>query len=76
MSTLLSYGEYSDAFSVKLCKTYEFESDIRFNLKCMYMTKPEIMMFSMFVMTVMFFAYLIRIFEIPYYRAIENPVFD
>ena len=36
-STALSYGEYSDAFSIKLCKAYHFESDIRFNLKCMYL---------------------------------------
>jgi len=33
-------------------------------------------MFTMFVLTVLFFAYLIRIFEAPYYRGIKNPVFD
>ena len=39
--TGLNYGEYSDAFSKKICKSYGFEADFRFTFKCLYILNPE-----------------------------------
>lgn len=66
MGTFVNYGEFSDAYSKKLCKSYGFESDIRFSVKCLYITAPEATVFWVFTMTVLIFAYILRIYEVPY----------
>ena len=42
MRTCLHQCEYADAFSLKINKSYGFESaGISYNFKCIYLTSPE-----------------------------------
>jgi len=62
---------------MKISKCYGFESaDVSYNLKCLYNTKPELTLGTMFVGTISIFAYIIRIAEIPHSRACGSNVFD
>jgi len=76
MRTWLNQGEYSDTFSVKLCKSYGVESGMKFSLKCLYQTKTEGTVTLLFVWTIIIFSYLVRIFEVPAYRNLASPSFD
>jgi len=76
MRTILNFGEYSDAFSKMLCKSYGFESGLKFAIKCHYILKPEQTVITMFFLTVCVYAYIIRIFEMPYFRSKGHAVFD
>ena len=74
--TMLNYSDYMDAFSKKLCKSYGFNTGVRFTIKCLLMTKPEQTVMYMFFGTVLISAYLIRIFEMPLFRSSGQPIFD
>jgi len=75
---VLSYCEFMDAFSKKICRGYGFETGVKFTIKCQIMINPESTVMCIFFATVFIFAYLIRIFEMPYFRASKpgDPVFD
>jgi len=74
--TMLGLGEYADSFSQRLCLAYKCEQDMRFSIKVLYSTDPEKIVSWIFMFTVLVFAYLIRIFELPYYRATSDATFD
>lgn len=61
-----NYSVYTDALSKKVCKQYGFTAGIRFAIKCKLLIQPEQAVCIMFVSTVCLFAYLVRIFELPY----------
>ncbi|TNV86090.1 hypothetical protein FGO68_gene2365 [Halteria grandinella] len=67
----INYSTYTDQHAKKVVsENYSFNPDVRFVMKCYITRSPEwtvtvILAFSVFVI-----AYLLRIFEIVYYRAI------
>ena len=63
---LFSYSMYTDAYSKKLCNSYGFSGGTRFVLKSMMLLEPGKSVVFLFVFSVLIFAYLIRIFELPY----------
>lgn len=68
LRTSFNYSIYTDAVSRKICRSYGFTSDLKFAIKCKLLIDPEQAVCIMFVGTVCIFAYLIRIFELPYLR--------
>ena len=66
---VLNYCEFMDAFSKKICRGYGFETGVKFTIKCQLIINPESTVMYIFFATVFIFAYLIRIFEMPYFRA-------
>ena len=72
ISTFENYTQYSDPISLKVCYNYGFKSDSTFALKCQLATDPSGTIIRMFVITVTVLAYVLRIFEIPFYRANET----
>jgi len=72
----LNYCDFLDAFSKKICRSYGFESGVFYTIKCLMVINPEKTVLYIFFGTILFFAYVVRIFEVPYYREIGNPVFD
>ena len=66
--TCFNYSIYTDALSKKVCKSYGFNSDVKFAIKCKLLVDPEVTVSIMFIGTVCIFACLVRIFELPYYR--------
>ena len=63
---LFSYSIYTDAFSKKICNSYGFSSGTRFVLKSKMLLEPGKSVMYLFTMSVLIFAYLIRLFELPY----------
>ena len=49
---------------------------MKFSLKCLYLTKTEATVTLLFIWTIIIFAYLVRIFEVPAYRTSGTPSFD
>lgn len=68
LRSIFNYSIYTDAYSKKLCKSYGFSAGVRFTFKCQMIINPEWTVFIMFMATVLILGYLMRIFEIPYYR--------
>lgn len=66
--TSFNYSIYTDALSKKICKAHGFDAGFKFAVKCKLLIDPEETVFIMFFGTVCIFAYLVRIFEIPYLR--------
>ena len=73
---VLNYCDFLDAFSKKICRSYGFESGVFYTIKCLMVINAEKTVLYIFFSTILFFAYVVRIFEVPYYREIGNPVFD
>ena len=67
-----SQAKYADPISMKICHFYGFRSDSIFAFKCQLAMDPSRTVAKMFVIIVTVLAYLLRIFEIPYYRANET----
>ena len=66
--SFINYSIYTDAYSKKLCKAYGFTSGVRFSYKCQLENHPGTFVLTLFTSTVLILSYIIRIFEIPYYR--------
>ena len=60
---------YTDPVSRKVCNNYGFSTGIRFSFKCHFQIEPEKTVISLFAATVFVLAYVLRIFEMPYYRS-------
>ena len=71
VKSFLNYSIYSDPYSRKLAKFYGCESCCWFTFKCYVYTKPKQTIMFMFKFTILFGAYLLRIFEMPYYRMMQ-----
>lgn len=70
--TSFNYSIYTDALSKKICKAHGFDAGFKFAVKCKLLIDPEETVFIMFFGTVCIFAYLVRIFEIPYLRQTDD----
>jgi voltage-gated potassium channel len=55
---------------------YGFSPDMRFSLKCLIARRPETTVSIIFLVSVFLIAYLLRIYEIVYYRAIGYMDFE
>jgi len=74
--TALNYGEYGDAFSKRVSWAYGFEPDFKYTLLCFYKLNQGTFVFILYLGTVFIFAYMVRIFEIPFFRADGSDTFD
>jgi len=62
---------------MRIAKSHGFESaGISFNLKCLYITDPTRSLGGIFFLTIIIFATIIRIAEMPYSRAENDGNFD
>jgi voltage-gated potassium channel len=67
----INYSPYTDMYSKKLCEMYGFYTDMSFALKSRLLNYPVKTISTLFVAFVLVYSYLIRIFEAPYYRALD-----
>jgi len=66
--TVVNFSIYTDAFSKQLCKAYGFMPGVHFNMKCYMINHTSQIVVTLFLSTVFFFAFNIRVFELPYFR--------
>ena len=76
--SIFNYSIFTDPYSKKLCRSYGFTSGVRFTFKCYFEVHPEQTVVIVFTATIMILAYLMRIFELPFYRHswIDDSLFD
>ena len=76
--SIFNYSIFTDPYSKKLCRSYGFTSGVRFTFKCFFVVHPEQTVFIVFSSTILILAYLMRIFELPFYRHswIDDSIFD
>lgn len=63
---MFNYSVYTDPLSKKVCKGYGFYAGTNFAIQSKLLIDPFQTCFIMFFGTVCLFAYLVRIFELPY----------
>lgn len=68
----LNYSKYKDFFSKKLCQMYGFQTSMSYTIKCELKERPARTVACIFVFFVVQYAYILRIFELPYYRALAK----
>ncbi|TNV86875.1 hypothetical protein FGO68_gene8363 [Halteria grandinella] len=77
LRSILNYQMYTDQHAKKLLgENYGFSPDVRFTLKCMIQRNPESTVSMILLASLFIIAYLLRIFEIVYYRAIGFKDFE
>jgi hypothetical protein len=64
--TIINYSIYQDAYCKIICRNQGFTCNVRFALKCYLIKSPGTSFLFVFVISVLFLAYIIRIFELPY----------
>jgi hypothetical protein len=75
--SVFNYSVFTDAYSKKLCRSYGFSAGVRFTFKCQIIVNPEWTVLILFGSTVVILAYILRIFEIPFFRLdIKNNELD
>ena len=76
--TVVNYTIYNDPFSKRLLRAHGYDQNqFFFSLKCHLKVNPVMTMIIVATVTCTVPAYLVRIFEIPYFRTKEGePIFD
>jgi hypothetical protein len=74
--SILNYTEFMDPYARKLCNAYGFDNTVLFTIKSKMAINPESTVSYIFGLTLIVFAYIIRIFEMPRYRMDDNDIFD
>ena len=71
----VNYSVYTDIYTKKLCQNYGFNTDVAFTIKSRLLNKPLSTILMMFIGFVLFYSYLLMIFEAPYYNSFpeEDP---
>lgn len=67
-----NYSEYTDPYSKKLCQQYGFNANLRFAFKAKMEKEPSKTVFFITTLMVIFYAYILRIFELPYFRILDQ----
>lgn len=67
---------FTDLYSKKLCSSYGFTANVRFTLKCLIMKDPGTTVVCTLTSSTLILAYILRIFEVEYYRSVEQIDFD
>ena len=66
--TYFNFSLYTDPFSKQICKSYGFIPGVHFTTKCFMYVHSEKTIAGFFFITVLFFSFNYRIFELPYFR--------
>ena len=67
---IFNYNIYMDLYSKRLCKSqYGFTANIRFTFKSLLKQDPGLLVTTMTVASIIILAYILRIFELPYWLA-------
>lgn len=74
--TIYNYSIFSDAYAKQVCKSYGLETTISFQLSCHLSEYPNRTVLFLFFGTVLSSAYLVRIFEVPFFRDQGTDTFD
>ena len=61
---------YSDLIAKRICHGYGFEPNHTYTFKCFMVRNPGRVVFSLLFITIFVNAYIVRIFERPYYYAV------
>lgn len=72
----LNYSIFTDAYARILQQAYGFENNIRFTLRCHLHAYPKSTVMTLYSTTILTAAYLVRIFEKPYFRKTGAQTFD
>ena len=67
---VFNYVQYMDLYSKKLCKKYGFTANIRFTFKALLKLNPGLLVSTITGGSIVVLAYLLRIFELPYWDAV------
>lgn len=76
IKAITSFSLHMDTYAKQLCKAYGFNSSLLFNIKSQIVVKPEKTVIYIFLTTLFLTAYIVRIFEIPYFRIYRESQFD
>ena len=71
--SLLNYCQYTDAYAKYVGKQLSFTADTRFTLKCYMKRDPAGTIFVVFCLTIFSLAYVLRIFELPFFDLKADP---
>ena len=66
--TLLNFTLYSDLYSQKICAKYGFEGGTSFQIKALYRKQTSLFILFLSTFSLFILAYLVRIFERPFYN--------
>lgn len=72
LRSYVNYTLYTDHYSKKLCQQHGFSANIRYTLKVQLEKEPEKTVSFLFILFVVYYSYLLRIFELPYYRLLDT----
>jgi hypothetical protein len=67
---------FTDLYAKKLCESYGFTANVRFTFKCFIIKNPGVTVICTLTTSILVLSYILRIFEIPYYHAIDQVDFD
>jgi hypothetical protein len=67
---IFNYNRFTDVHAKKLCKSYGFTANVRFTFKSMLKTDPALTVAVTLFGSVLVLAYLLMVFESPYYYAL------
>jgi len=67
---VINYSDFTDIYAKKLCISYGFTANVRYTFKCLLLTHPGRTINSLSLISVLILAYMVRIFELPYYLAL------
>jgi hypothetical protein len=70
--SIFNYSIYTDAHSKKLCQSYGFSAGVRFTFKCQLIINPGWSVMLILLSTIMVATYILRIFELPYFRIMDG----
>jgi len=73
---VINYSDFTDIYAKKLCINYGFTANVRYTFKCLLLTRPGMTINSISLVSVFILAYLMRIFELPYYLALDRVDFN
>jgi hypothetical protein len=68
--SVFNYTMFTDLYAKRLCESYGFTANVRFTFKCFVVRNPGITVACTLTTSVFVLAYILRIFEVPYYHAI------
>ena len=74
--TMYNYSIFSDAFAKNVCRSYGLDTTMSYQISCHLSEYPNRTVLFLFFSTVLSSAYLVRIFECPYFRHAGTNTFD
>jgi hypothetical protein len=73
---VFNFSRFTDVYAKKLCKSYGFTANVRFTFKSMLITDPGLTCLTSLASSVFVLAYMMRVFEAPYYDSIGQMDFN